>query len=112
MEATVEMTRGKNKTTMVVGALEKHLDGECEFKASQVKAAQILLDLFLPTMTMQDVVQTVTNETANYDDMLVRLKFLLGEATVDLLLDKLSKSPDIGAGPIGEKTDQSQEMPH
>jgi len=106
------MTRAKIKTTMIVESLQKHLAGECELKATQVKAAQILLDRVLPTMSMQDVVQTVTNETANYDDMLVRLKFLLGEATVDLLLDKLSKSPDIGAGPIGEKTDQSQEMPH
>ncbi len=50
-----EASREKIKTSQIINRLSEHVEGKVDMKPTQVKAAQILLDRVLPTLSMADV---------------------------------------------------------
>ena len=45
-----ENTRQRIKTTMIVKRLQDHIVGDCELSATQIRAAEILLNKTLPSL--------------------------------------------------------------
>lgn len=46
-----ERTRKKIQVSQIINRLTKHIDGECEMAATQIRAAEILLKKALPDLS-------------------------------------------------------------
>ncbi len=68
-----EETRARIRTTMIIGRLQKHVEGKCQMTSTQVKAADILLRKRLPDLTKTeltgvdgtDLVRTMSDDQIN-----------------------------------------------
>jgi hypothetical protein len=73
-----EMWREKIKVSNIITRLEKHVAGETEMSATQVKAAQVLLDRVMPTLSASEI--TRKTETISPEALIQMLKERYGEA--------------------------------
>ena len=84
-----EKTRGKIKTTQIINRLQAFVNGEEDKKTGgpvrmsppQVKAAEILLNKTLPSLSMSDVL-TKTDDQKTPEELRVQLVAILGEDKV------------------------------
>ena len=78
-----ETWRAKIQTAKIIEALDKHVRGDCELKATQVKAAQVLLDRVMPTLSASEI--TKKNEVVNPQELIQMLRERYGNEFADKL---------------------------
>ena len=78
-----ETWRDKIGVSNLITALEKHTRGEIEMKPTQVKAAQILLDRVMPTLSASEI--TKRNETVSPEELIARMRERYGDQVADML---------------------------
>lgn len=78
-----EMWRDKIAVSNLITALEKHAKGEIEMKPTQVKAAQVLLDRVMPTLSASEI--TKRNETVTPEELIARMRERYGDQVADML---------------------------
>lgn len=69
-----ETWREKIRVSNIIDRLGKHAEGQVEMTATQIKAAQVLLDRVMPTLSASD--HTTRKETPDPKAILDRLKEL------------------------------------
>ncbi len=62
-----ELVREKIRISQIVNRLQDHAEGNCDMSATQVKAAQVLLDRVLPTISVQDITTNQADQTTYQD---------------------------------------------
>lgn len=72
-----ETWRDKIGVSNLITALEKHARGEIEMKPTQVKAAQVLLDRVMPTLSASEI--TKRNETVTPEELIENMRKRYGD---------------------------------
>lgn len=72
-----ETWREKIRVSVIITRLEKHANGEVEMTPSQVKAAQVLLDRVMPTLSASEV--TRKTEAINPEQLIQQLREKYGD---------------------------------
>lgn len=75
--------RAKIQSAQVISRLAQHLDGKVELSPTQVKAAQILLDRTLPSLSSQELHHHDETAGLTESEMLARLQQLLAALPAD-----------------------------
>lgn len=78
-----EIWRDKISTAHIIKRLEKHSLGEVEMTATQVKAAQVLLDRVMPSLSASEV--TRRNESINPHELIQSLSNSLSPEIMEKL---------------------------
>ncbi len=82
-----ELARLKIQVTQIIHRLQKHVLGEPQMTAGQVRSAQILLDRVLPNVSMTDVTHH-TEPNMNPDEIYGRLAETVGKDVADVLMGR------------------------
>lgn len=72
-----ESWREKIRISEIINRLQDFTTGKCEMSPAQVKAAQVLLDRVMPTLSASEV--TKRTETVDPQELLAKLKDSIGE---------------------------------
>lgn len=91
-----EITRAKIRTTKIALRLDAFANGDndpisgepIKMSPAQVNAAKVLLDKTLPSLSMSDIVQTMTTE-GTYEEKIASLKQLVGEEMANAIMGKM-----------------------
>ena len=73
-----ETWREKIKVSAIITRLDKHVQGEADMSPSQVKAAQVLLDRVMPTLSASEI--TRKTETVSPEQLIQMLRERYGDA--------------------------------
>lgn len=86
-----ELVREKIKISQIVNRLQEHAEGNCEMSATQVKAAQVLLDRVLPTISVQDITTNQADPTTYQDKLNALVELVTRQAgdKADMVLEAL-----------------------
>ena len=78
-----EMWREKIKVANIITRLEKHAEGEVEMTPTQVKAAQVLLDRVMPTLSASEI--TRKTEAVSPEALIQMLRERYGDEFAETL---------------------------
>ncbi len=86
-----ELTRAKIRTSQLVNRLQDFAEGKpgVEMSPAQVKAAQVVLDKTLPSLSMQDIVNHTVNDSPDFESMVQMLEGFLGKEATSAILSRL-----------------------
>ena len=87
-----ETWREKIKVSNLITRLEKHAAGEVEMGPTQVKAAQILLDRVIPTLSSSEIIKR--SEILNPRELIARMRERYGDEFAALLVRDYVPDPD------------------
>jgi hypothetical protein len=79
-----ETWREKIGVSVLITRLEKHAKGEVDMTPTQVKAAQVLLDRVMPTLSASEIVRK--NEPVNPEQLIQMLRERYGEEFASKLM--------------------------
>ncbi len=82
-----ELARLKIQVTQIIHRLQKHVLGEPQMTAGQVRSAQVLLDRVLPNVSMTDVTQH-TEAPVSHAEMYQQLVDVVGDEIAEKILGK------------------------
>lgn len=83
-QENAETWRAKIGVSHLIGRLEKHAKGEVEMTPTQVKAAQVLLDRVMPTLSASEI--TRKNEQVNPEQLIQALRERYGDEFANKLM--------------------------
>lgn len=88
-----EMWREKIKVANIITRLEKHAEGQVEMTPTQVKAAQVLLDRVMPTLSASEI--TRKTETLSPEQLILAMEERYGKEFADKLRkDYMPEQPE------------------
>lgn len=87
-----ETWREKIRVSVIITRLEKHANGETEMTPTQVKAAQVLLDRVMPTLSASEV--TRKTETITPDQLIQMMRERYGDDIANQMQKEYSPTHD------------------
>ena len=91
-QETAETWREKIKVSNIITRLEKHANGEVEMTPTQVKAAQVLLDRVMPTLSASEI--TRKNEQQSPEQLIQMLRERYGDEFANMLVKDYTPEED------------------